>query len=96
MASRRNFKKDINFLTHEILMRGMIHLNFFEGNKSEKVYELMNEAALSRNNYIARINENLGGKSAKDIKSHYKLIYDDLLASTYKLLGEMDQLEDVA
>lgn len=94
MASRRNFKKDINFLTNEILMRGMIHLNFFEGNKSEKVYGLMNEAALSRNNYITRVNENLRGKSAKEIKSYYKSIYDDLLTSTHKLLGEMDQLED--
>ncbi|WP_372753936.1 hypothetical protein [Labilibaculum sp.] len=94
MASRRNFKKDINFLTNEILMRGMIHLNFFDRTKSEEVYVLMNEAAAARNNYIARVNEKLSGKTANEIKSHYKSIYDDLLNSTHKLLGEIDQLEE--
>lgn len=93
MASRRNFKKDINFLTNEILTRGIIHLNFFGRENSKDVYEIMNEAASSRNNYIARVNQKLNDKSAKEIKSYYKSIYDDLLNSTHELLGKIDNLD---
>lgn len=93
MASRRNFKKDINFLTNEILTRGIIHLNFFGREKSKDVYDIMNEAASSRNDYIARLNQKLRDKTAKEIKIHYKTIYDDLLNSTYNLLDKIDNLD---
>lgn len=93
MGSRRNFKKDINFLTNEILTRGIIHLNFFGRENSKEVYEIMNEAAASRNNYIARLNQNLTGKTSKEIKDFHKVIYDDLLNSTHDLLGKIDNLD---
>lgn len=93
MASKREFKKDVNFLTNEILMRGMIHLEFFGSKNSEKVYSIMNEAAESRNGFISRINQKLKDKSPKEVKSHFKLIYDDLLKSTHDLLGEIDGID---
>lgn len=93
MTSRRNFKKDINFLTNEILIRGIIHLDFFGREKSKDVYDIMNEATSSRNDYIARVNQKLNGKSTKEIKSFYKSIYDDLLNSTHNLLGKIDNLD---
>ena len=93
MTSRRNFKKDINFLTNEILTRGIIHLNFFGRGNSKDVYDIMNKATSSRNDYIVRVNQNLKGKSAKEIKSFYKTIYDDLLNSTHDLLGRIDNLQ---
>ncbi len=74
-------------------MRGIIHLNFFGREKSEEVYVIMNEAAASRNEYIARVNEKASGKTAKEIKNHYKSIYDDLLDSTHDLLGKIDNLD---
>ncbi|MCZ4693908.1 hypothetical protein DWB61_03635 [Ancylomarina euxinus] len=91
MASRRNFKKDVNFLTNEIFMRSIIHLEFFGKRNSDEVYNIMNEAADARNNYIARINQKVDKKA--DIKSHFKLIYDDLLKSTHELLEKIDNLD---
>jgi hypothetical protein len=93
MASRRNFKKDINFLTDEILTRGIIHLNFFGRENSKDVYDIMNEAAASRNDYVARLNQKLSDKTPKEIKNHYKTIYDDLLNTTHDLLGRIDNLD---
>ncbi len=93
MASRRNFKKDINFLTDEILTRGIIHLNFFGPENSKDVYDIMNEAASSRNDYVARLNQKLSDKTPKEIKNHYKTIYDDLLNTTHDLLGRIDNLD---
>jgi len=91
MASRRDFKKDVNFLTNEIFMRSIIHLEFFGKRNADDVYSIMNEAADSRNNYIARINQKLDKKA--DIKPHFKLIYDDLLKSTHDLLDRIDNLD---
>lgn len=93
MASRRNFKKDINFLTNEILMRGIIHIDFFGNKNSEEVYVIMNEAAGLRNNYIARMNENTNAKTAPEVKAHYRAVYDELLKSTHDLLDRIDNLD---
>lgn len=93
MASKKEFKKDVNFLTNEIVMRGMIHLEFFGDKNSEQVFEIMNTAVDSRNDYISRINDRLSGKNAKEVKSHFKLIYDDLLRSTHDLLERIDNLD---
>ncbi|WP_372640246.1 hypothetical protein [Ancylomarina sp.] len=91
MASRRDFKKDVNFLTNEIFMRSIIHLEFFGKRNSDEVYNIMNEAADARNNYVARINQKIDKKA--DIKPHFKLIYDDLLKSTHDLLEKIDNLD---
>lgn len=90
MASRRNFKKDVNFLTNEIFMRSMIHLEFFGKKNADDVYSIMNAAADARNDYVARINQKIDKKA--DIKPHFKTIYDDLLDSTHDLLEKIDNL----
>ena len=91
MASRRDFKKDVNFLTNEIFMRSIIHLEFFGKRNADNVYSIMNEAADTRNNYIARINQKVDNKA--DVKPHFKAIYDDLLKSTHDLLEKIDNLD---
>ena len=91
MASRRNFKKDVNFLTNEIFMRSIIHLEFFGKRNADEVYSIMNEAADARNNYVARINQKIEKKA--DVKPHFKTIYDDLLKSTHELLERIDNLD---
>ena len=93
MASKKEFKKDVNFLTNEIVMRGMVHLEFFGEKNSEKVFEIMNDAVHSRNKYIARINQRLKDKNPQEIKAHFRSIYDDLLKSTHDLLEKIDGLD---
>jgi hypothetical protein len=93
MASKKEFKKDVNFLTNEIVMRGMVHLEFFGEKNSDQIFEIMNEAVNSRNEYIARINNRLKGKNKKEVKEHFKSIYDDLFKSTHDLLQKIDDLD---
>ena len=93
MASKKEFKKDVNFLTNEILMRGIIHLEFSKDKNSNGIFEVMNEAVLVRNEYIKRINLRINDKSAKEVKAYFKSIYDDLLHSTHNLLEKIDKLD---
>ena len=92
MASKRKFKKDVNFLANEIFMRCMIHIDFFGNENSQKVYDILNIAVDDRNEFIARINKNLNSKS--EIKKHFKSIYDDLLKSTDNCLQKIDNLDN--
>lgn len=74
-------------------MRGMIYLEFFGSKNAETVYLIMNDAAVARNNYISRINFKLSDKSVKEVKTHFKSIYDDLYQSTHDLLERIDGLD---
>ncbi len=93
MASKKEFKKDVNFLTNEILMRGMIHLEFFGEDNRADVFAIINDAIAARNDYIQRINQRQTQKTKKEIQTHYRAIYDDLLQSTHNLLERIDQLD---
>jgi hypothetical protein len=93
MASKKEFKKDVNFLTNEIVMRGIIHLEFFGRDNAQEVYEIMNEAVKVRNDYIVRINQRFKKKVGNNVKNHFKSLYDDLLSSTHDLLQKIDELK---
>ncbi len=93
MTSRRELKKDVNFLTNEILMRGMIHLEFFGEENKEDIFAIMNDAVAVRNDYIQRISQRQTKKSPKEIKTHFRAIYDDLLQSSHDLLERIDKLD---
>ncbi len=93
MASKRELKKDVNFLTNEILMRGMIHLEFFGEENKDDIFAIINDAVAVRNDYIQRINQRQTNKSKAEVKTHYRAIYDDLLQSTHNLLERIDKLD---
>lgn len=93
MASKKNFKKDINFLTSEIITRCYIHLDYFCGENQEPVYDIMKQAVDAHNDYISRLNAKISDKSKKEVKKYFNAIYDDLLKSTDSLLETIDNLD---
>ncbi|MFA8436411.1 MAG: hypothetical protein ACEPOZ_18015 [Marinifilaceae bacterium] len=93
MASKKEFKKDINFLTYEIIARGFIHLEFFGDRNAKEVYNIIGEAVAFRNDYIARVNKRMNKNSAKEVKAHFRAIYDDIYKSTHDLLERIDNLD---
>jgi len=93
MASKKEFKKDINFLTYEIIARGFIHLEFFGDRNTEDVHKIIGEAVAARNDYISRVNKKTFKDGAKEVKVHFRAIYDDLLNTTHDLLERIDKLD---
>lgn len=92
MASIKEFKKDINFLTSEVITRCYIHMEYFCGDDKDAVYVIMQEAVDAHNEYLNRLNAKLTGKSKSEIKKHFNSIYEDLLKSTYAFLESLDKL----
>lgn len=93
MASKKEAKKDIRFLT-EMVIIDAIELSeiLTETTDKKKVYTLIAEVATAHNNLISRTNKPDGKDNRKMVKAHYKSIYTDLLQvcdEAYKKLQEL-------
>jgi len=90
MASKQNAKKDINYIINEIVSDCFIFLQINSGKEEEKIVKILNEVVEVRNNLIYNVNH--PPKDKKEIKKHYKNIFDELsktLDSSIQKLGEI-------
>ncbi len=77
MASKRGLKKDINFLTQELIEECFTYLYFHPEDRKEKVKETIWALVHSRNELIVRINR--GPSDATQTRSFYRGIGEDML-----------------
>ena len=78
MASRRKLKKDIDFLTFEVISDCYNYTYLHSGNE-EKVMDIVKEMVANRNSLIARVNHPDGKNNAKIVKAYYKSIFNELI-----------------
>ena len=79
MAKKRNVKKDIEFLTYEILNDCFLSIDTHPERNKDKISKLISETIAKRNELIQRVNDRKVEK--KDINKHFKAIYSDLMKS---------------
>lgn len=91
MASRRKLKKDIDFLTFEVISDCYNYIYLHPGNE-EKVMEVIKETVANRNNLVARVNHPDGKDNAKMVKAHYKAIFSDLISNTDVSFTKLSEL----
>jgi len=91
MASRRKLKKDIDFLTFEVISDCYNYIYLHPGNE-EKVMEIIKETVANRNNLIARTNHPDGKDNAKMVKAHYKAVFTDLINNTDSSFTKLSEL----
>ena len=78
MAKKKNVKKDIEYLTFEVVADCFSALELYPNRKKDKIFDIIGDAVKNGNDLMARVNQkNLGDKKA--IKQHYREIYADLL-----------------
>jgi len=78
MAKKKNVKKDIEYLTFEVVSDCFSALELYPERKKDEIFDIINDAVKSGNNLMERVNQkNIGDK--KVIKQHYREIYADLL-----------------
>ncbi len=91
MASRRRLKKDIDFLTFEVISDCYNYI-YLHPENGEKVMDIVKETVASRNNLIARVNHPDGKDNPKLVKAHYKAVFSDLMTgidSSFTKLSEL-------
>jgi len=79
MAKKRNVKKDIEFLTYEILNDCFLSIDTHPTRNKDEITKLISETIAKRNELIQRVNDRKVEK--KDINKHFKSIYSDLMKS---------------
>lgn len=88
MASRRQLKKDINYLTFELISECYTYQYFHKNAETAKTDEVVTSILDNRNNLIGRINHINGKNNAKLVKAHFASIRHAFTKS----VEAMDQL----
>lgn len=89
MASRRILKKDINYLTYELLTECFTYQFFHKEAKKEVLDEIASSIIENRNDLVSRINHVDGKDNPKLVKSHFAKIRADF----EKSVKALDKLE---
>ena len=71
MASRRNLKKTVNYITGELFTECVVHLNYVPGTNKEKAQNLMADILKTQDEFISRISHTEPG----NVKGFYKNFY---------------------
>ncbi|MBN1112659.1 MAG: hypothetical protein JXA53_07055 [Bacteroidales bacterium] len=80
MAKRKDIKKDIDYVTFEVISDCFTFMAFFPEKGKEKAIEIINDTTAIRNDLMARVNHPDGKNNPKLVKAHYRNIYNDLLS----------------
>jgi hypothetical protein len=85
MASKRQLKKDINYLTFDLLAECFTYQFFHKDLESELVDQVAAGILENRNDLVARINHIDGKEDVKLVKAHFNKIRQDFAKSVEML-----------
>lgn len=92
MANKRDLKKEINFLSEELITNCFLSSAFINGNDDEKFDELIGRILDMQGEFISRLNHPNGTKNTKLVKAYYKSLVADFDKNVGEILIELDAL----
>lgn len=92
MANRRNLKRDVRYLTSEIIEECYTFNVLFPKIDSEKVAVIINDALTMHNDLIFKINNPEVENDKKSLKPYFKGVFNELIKSTDSLFDRLNKL----
>ena len=92
MASIKNLKKDINYLTSELVSDCYLYMYFHKEKEQDKVVEIIYDAVDLRNNLIQKTNHPENKDDRKALKAHFNNLYKEMLESVDGLFNRLSEL----
>ncbi|MDA3818716.1 MAG: hypothetical protein PF486_15150 [Prolixibacteraceae bacterium] len=93
MANKRELKKDIRYLTEQVIMDALeVASTFDNDDDKKKALNIIIELTKRHNELLSRANHPDGKENRKIVKQHYNSIISDLLDScntSYEKLGKL-------
>ncbi len=89
MASIRNLKKDLNYLSYELLTETFAYKHFHPELDEKKLDEAIRNIVKIRNEILQRINHPDTFESPAEQKQYYRAIQEDMV----KLVDVIDELD---
>ncbi len=93
MATIRDLKKDINYLTSEIITEAYVRKVLFNDVKDDDVSKIIADAVAFRNDLIARVNHPDGKDNPKLVKAHYQKIKKDMTDQFSVMIDKVNKLK---
>ncbi len=95
MASRKDLKKDINFLTEEILETCLLHYHFKKGDAAhvEKIDQIIDETIILRNQLMHELNNPGKDMNGNSLRAFYKELLARMMEganTAFEKLGRLD------
>ncbi|NCC98406.1 MAG: hypothetical protein EOL95_01715 [Bacteroidia bacterium] len=92
MASRRNLKKDIQYIYSELLSECFTLSMLFPDIKKEESEAIFNKILVNNNDFIKRVSKTDGKCNSKIVKTYYRKLVTDLLTDASNISKELQQL----
>jgi hypothetical protein len=88
MASIRKLKKDVNYLSHELLTEVFAYKHFHPEMKEEKFDEIIKNLVKKRNELISRINHPEESRDTESLNVHFNKVKEEMEL----MIKELDKL----
>lgn len=93
MASKKELKKDIRYLTEQVIIDALEVADTLANKKDKKkVLDIIVDVANLHNQLISRVSHPDGKDDHKLVKSHYDGIMDDLMTSCNKAYEKLNKI----
>lgn len=92
MASRRDLKKDINWITEEVIGDCLLFLDIHQDHDKEPVANIINTMIEKRNELVSKVNHQDKSEGRKETKEKYKSIAKDLIDTANTCFEELSKL----
>lgn len=89
MASRRELKKNVNYIVGELFAECLIHSLYVPGTDKAKADKLMEELLKMQDEFISRISHTEPG----NVKGFYKKFHTDFSAKVNEVIEAMGKLK---
>ncbi len=93
MANRRELKKDLNWLTNEVITDCILYLEMNPKKEEKPVAEIINNLLIKRNEALAKINMPTTKMAKGEVKVMYKTVISDFVEITN---GSFEELSKIA
>ena len=92
MASKRDLKKDIEFLASDLLTNTYFKQTLFDNVDQQKLAQLVVKSFEFQNQFMARVNHPDGKDNPKLVRSYYKKLRKDMFEQYASLSEELNNL----
>jgi hypothetical protein len=92
MANRRELKKDLNWLTHEVISDCLMYVELNYGCDEKPVADIISKMINERNAVLSKINQPTSKMDRKEVKKMYNETVHNLLETTHTCFEELSKL----
>ncbi len=93
MASKKNLKKDINYLIDEVIGTSLMHQSTKDKKTQARLDELIKDMLAFREALLDKVNQpDADPPKGKKLKTYYRDLYSDLLTKVNEAFEQLNKL----